>query len=169
MKSCKSLLLCGVVSTLFSCSGSSTVDNSTVKSLDLTRFLGSWYELARYDHRFERGLTHCMALYELNPDGTIKVRNRGKKDGEARESVGKAKTTQTPGLLRVSFWGPFYSDYRVLMLAPDYSYALVGSGSDKYLWILSRTPSLPEDTLSQILDEASRRGYNTSKLIWVTQ
>lgn len=167
MKSRCPLLLCVVLTTLFSCADSTTVDNSTVKAFDLHRFLGSWYELARYDHRFERGLSHCTAHYALKSDGTIEVRNQGRREGKIHESLGKAKTTAILGLLRVSFWGPFYSDYRVLMLASDYSYALVGSGSAKYLWILSRTPQLPKKTLSAILHEATRRGYDTSKLIWV--
>lgn len=144
-------------------------DNSTVKSLDLERYLGSWYEIARFDHSFERGLTNAKAYYSLNSDGTISVTNSGIKNGKAKESVGKAKLTKTVGRLRVSFFGPFYSDYRVMMLSKDYSYALVGSKSSKYLWILSRTPEIPENTLQIILDVASGRGYDTDKLIWVEQ
>lgn len=169
MKSSNFLSVCGVIVTLLSCSGANVVDNSTVKDFDLQKYLGTWYEQARYDHSFERGLTHCTAQYSLRPDGKVRVLNRGIKDGKAHESEGKAKLTKTPGLLRVSFWGPFYSDYRVLMLGPNYSYALVGSSSDKYLWILSRTPLLPEDTILKILNEATRRGYDVSKLIWVNQ
>lgn len=169
MKSSNFLSICGVLVTLLSCSGANAVDNSTVKDFDLQKYLGTWYEQARYDHSFERGLTHCTAQYSLRPDGKVSVLNRGLKNGKPRESEGKAKLTKTPGLLRVSFWGPFYSDYRVLMLGPNYSYALVGSSSDKYLWILSRTPLLPEDTILKILNEATRRGYDVSKLIWVNQ
>ena len=84
-------------------------------------------------------------------------------------SEGKAKRTEDPGILRVSFFGPFYADYRVLMLAPDYSYALVGGSSGHYLWILSRTPKLSSDTRDHILTEARQRGYETEKLIWVQQ
>lgn len=145
------------------------VDNSTVKALDLDRYLGAWYEIARFDHSFERGLTHARAFYLLNEDGTITVTNSGMKDGKPKTSVGKAKLTDTVGRLRVSFFGPFYSDYRVMMLSEDYSYALVGSKSADYLWILSRTPVVPEDVLSSIIDEATSRGYDTGKLIWVNQ
>lgn len=145
------------------------VDNSTVKSLDLERYLGSWYEIARFDHRFERGLTNAKAYYSLNTDGTISVTNCGMRNGKQKTSIGKAKLTDKAGLLRVSFFGPFYSDYRVMMLSKDYSYALVGSKSSKYLWILSRTPEIPENTLQIILDVASGRGYDTDKLIWVEQ
>lgn len=145
------------------------VDNSTVKTLDIKRYLGSWYEIARYDHSFERGLSYAHAQYALNDDGTVSVTNSGLKDGKHKISKGKAKLTDTAGLLRVSFFGPFYSDYRVMMLSEDYNYALVGSGSDKYLWILSRTPQVPSDILESILKVATERGFNTDKLIWVEQ
>lgn len=151
-----------------SCSGQK-VDNSTVSALDLGRYLGDWYEIARFDHSFERGLTHAKANYALKPDGTIAVTNSGLLNDKRKESIGKAKITDTAGMLRVSFFGPFYSDYRVMMLADDYSYALVGSKSAKYLWILSRTPALPDDVLAKILSVAVERGYDTSKLIWVEQ
>lgn len=154
-----------------SCDNSeTTVNNAVVKQeLDLNRYLGRWYEVARFDHKFERGLTHCTAEYTLKEEGKIKVVNRGKKNGKWDTAEGKAKTTSTPGLLRVSFFGPFYSDYRILMLAPDYSYALVGSGSSSYLWILCRTPELKPIDRDAILMEAQTRGYDINKLIWVDQ
>lgn len=144
-----------------------TVDNSVIDSLDVNRYLGEWYEIARYDHRFERGMENTRAIYSMRDDGMIDVINTGVKDGERKESKGKAKLTDTPALLRVSFFGPFYSDYRVMMLDADYQYALIGSGSDDYLWILSRKPSLPDTVKQQVIKEAKRRGYDTSKLIWV--
>lgn len=153
---------------LYSCS-SSDIDNSTVQSLDLDRYLGRWYEIARFDHSFERKMTHCTAVYARQPDGDIRVKNKGLKNGKWKTSNGKIKLTNEPGVLRVSFWGPFYSDYRILMLASDYSYALVGSNSDNYLWILSRTPQLKSDTLNRILNEATSRGYDTNNFIWVDQ
>ena len=151
------------------CYGQKKVNNSTVNALDLDRYLGTWYEIARFDHIFERGLVQAKAHYALNDDGRITVTNSGVSKGKPKTSIGKAKVTDTAGLLRVSFFGPFYSDYRVMMLSGDYSYALVGSGNAKYLWILSRTPELPEDVLNQILAEAASRGYDTDKLIWVEQ
>lgn len=151
-----------------SCCGQK-IDNSTVKSLDLDRYLGTWYEIARYDHSFERGLTHAKAQYSLNDDGMVTVMNSGIKNSQRKVSKGKAKLTDTQGLLRVSFFGPFYSDYRVMMLSEDYNYALIGSGNAKYLWILSRTPEVPGEVLDQILSVASGRGYDTDKLIWVDQ
>ena len=144
------------------------VDNSTVASLDPERYLGKWYEIARFDHGFERGLDFATAEYSMTNDcKSVKVVNRGIKDGKLKTSNGKAKFTGTPGLLRVSFFGPFYSDYRVMMLSDNYDYALVGSKSGKYLWILSRTKQLPVNVESKILDEATSRGYNIEDLIWV--
>jgi len=154
---------------LVGCGGQLTVDNSVIDSLDVNRYLGEWYEIARFDHSFERGLDYCKAGYTLQEDGTIEVLNTGIKNGEPKEAKGKGKLTDTPALLRVSFFGPFYSDYRVMMLDSAYQYALIGSGSDDYLWILARKPQLDENTKVAVLDEAKRRGYDTSKLIWVKQ
>ena len=146
-----------------------TVDNSVVNNFDLNRFLGSWYEIARFDHKFERGMEQTKATYILREDGKVDVLNTGMKDGKHSKAKGVAKLTDTPALLRVSFWGPFYSDYRVMLLDSDYRYALVGSGSDDYLWILSRTPQITPETQTLILAEAQKRGYDTDKLIWVNQ
>lgn len=148
---------------------SATFDNSTVPNLDIQRYMGTWYEIARFDHGFEKGLQFATANYSMRPDGKVKVVNSGYKNGERKISEGKAKTTDTPGLLRVSFFGPFYSDYRVMMITPDYNYALVGSRSKKYLWVLSRTTDMPLSVLNSILDEAKVRGYNTNRLIMVRQ
>lgn len=135
--------------------------------LDLNRYLGKWYEIARYDHKFQHGMVGCTALYSMKANGRIKVTNQGYRNGVFHESIGYAKTTKKNGVLRVSFFRPFYSDYRILMLAPDYSYALVGSNKAKYMWILSRTRTLPQDVLNTILQQATDRGYDTSKLLWV--
>lgn len=145
------------------------LDKSTVKTLDLSSYLGTWYELARFDHTFERGMQEVMAFYELRDDGKIDVVNSGIKNGKYKVAYGKAKLTDEAGVLRVSFFGPFYSDYRVLMLDDDYEYALVGGKNDKYLWILSRNPELEDEDYDKILTEASRRGYDISRLIWIDQ
>lgn len=169
MKSVMSILIAFLVGLFpYSCSGRK-IDNSTVRSLDLNRYLGDWYEIARFDHSFERGLIQAKANYSLKEDGTISVTNTGLKKGKKQIAIGKAKLTDTVGLLRVSFFGPFYSDYRVMMLSDDYNVALVGSASAKYLWILSRTPDVQDSVLSQILKEATDRGYDIEKLIWVDQ
>lgn len=151
-----------------------TIDNSTITVFDLNRYLGKWYEVARYDHAFERNLVGTTAEYSLRDDGMIKVLNSGylyTLDGKFKESVGKAKPNKNgkPGQLRVSFFGPFYSNYYILDLAPDYSYSVVGSSSPKYLWILSRTPQLKPEVQSKIVKNLQHRGYDTSKLIWVEQ
>ena len=150
------------------CSGQK-VDNSPVSSFIPDNYLGNWFEIARFDHGFERDVQFATARYTMTDKGTIKVINSGIRNGRTKTSVGKAKFTDTPGMLRVSFFGPFYSDYIVMMLADDYSYALVGSKSQNYLWILSRTPQLPERTMNAILTEARSRGYDTEKLIMVDQ
>ena len=152
------------------CSAQS-IDRTTVYSLDLKRYMGRWYEIARYDHSFERNMEHCEAFYSLEPNGKILVRNSGvdAKTGLLRTTDGKAKAGKYPGQLRVSFFAFFYSDYNILALGEDYDWALVGSKSPKYLWILSRTPSLPEHTIEHILAIARERGYDTDNLIWVRQ
>lgn len=160
--------LLGLLIPLSACE-SNQVNNTPVSALDLNRYLGSWYEIARFNHSFERGRDNCTAFYSLNDDGTIRVENTGWKDGKQKVSIGKAKTTSTPGLLRVSFFGPFYGDYRVLMIDDAYSVALIGGSNDKYLWILSRTPEIIYATQQAIVQEAQQRGYDTSKLIWVDQ
>ena len=151
------------------CVSGPKVDNAPVAALDLNRYLGEWYEIARFDHSFERGIERAKANYMLNEDGTIKVVNSGVKDGKSKTAIGKGKRTDTPALLRVSFFGPFYADYRVMKSDADYTYALVGSGGADYLWMLSRTPKLADDAKSELLVEARRRGYDTDKLIWVKQ
>ena len=147
-------------------------DNSTVKEFDLSRYLGDWYEIARYDHSFERGMDNTMAQYILQDDGKVVVLNTGWEDGKFKLAEGKAKypdPTSDPGALRVSFFWFFYSDYNVMMVDKDYQISLVGSKAQKYLWILSRTPVADPDLLQMVLQEAEKRGYDTSELIWVDQ
>jgi lipocalin len=133
--------------------------------------MGVWFEVARYDHSFERGLEQCKALYTLLPDGRIVVENSGvdSHNGKFRLSVGKAKAGDKAGQLRVSFFWFFYSDYNILALGDEYDWALVGSKSAKYLWILSRTPKLDDATRALILANAESRGYDTTRLLWVKQ
>jgi lipocalin len=165
----KKIFLMALSAMLFTGCESAKLDNSTVKSVDLSRYLGSWYEIARFDHSFERGMEYAMAHYTMRDDGKIDVLNTGIKDGRAKDAKGIAKTTNQQGLLRVSFFGPFFSDYRIMMLDENYQYVLVGGSTNRFLWILSRTPQLDEATLSLILAEADRRGYDTTRLLWVKQ
>lgn len=150
-------------------SGSASIDRTVVSGFSLNDFMGRWYEIARFDHSFERGMDYVTADYTLLEDGTVEVINRGVRDGEPQMAEGRAKTTDTPGHLRVSFFWIFYSDYNVLAMGDNGEWALIGSKSPKYLWIMSRTPRLEPDLLKKALDTASARGYDTSKLIYVEQ
>ena len=155
---------------LMSCE--SSVDTSTVDRFDLNRYLGIWYEVARYDHSFERGMDNTIAQYILQDDGTVAVINSGWKNGKYQIAEGKAKYPDpegNQGALKVSFFLFFYSEYNIMMVDENYQISLVGSKSDNYLWILSRTPVPDPDLLQMVLDEAEARGYDTSKLIWVDQ
>jgi len=160
---------------VFASAGEKALDKTTVNKLDLKRYMGKWYEIARFDHRFERGLIGSTAEYKLLPNGDVQVINRGYEGsfkGKLETAEGKAKLPDPsePGKLKVSFFLWFYGEYNVLELdSVNYSYALIGSSSDKYLWILSRTPQLPEVTKKLLLEKAQKRGYDTSKLIWVKQ
>lgn len=162
------MLMLSLVLFIAACAYSSNrkeIDRSTVKSVNLKDFMGKWYEIARFDHRFERGMTDVTATYRLLKDGKIEVINRGMRDGKPAEAIGKAKTTDTPGQLRVSFFWEFYSDYNILAMGRHGEWALIGSKSPKYLWILSRTPHIDSSTLDYIIMLAQARGYDTEKLI----
>lgn len=148
-----------------------TADMQTVAELDLERYLGTWYEIARFPHRFERGLVNVTATYNPLPDGKIEVINRGIRDGE--ESIAKGKAWRPdpnePGRLKVSFFWIFASDYKVFVLDEDYQYAMVTSSSKNYLWILARTPTLDEQVYEQLLQTARDNGFDLSQLIKVPQ
>lgn len=143
-------------------------DNSTVTSLDRDRYLGEWYEIVRKPHSFEKGMSHVKATYTLLPDGKIEVRNEGMKNGKHKVTLGKARTTDNPGQLKVTFF-LFPAEYNILYLAPDYSYSVVGGSNPKYLWILSRTPQMDATTLSTLLSQLEKRGYDLSDIIYVEQ
>ena len=114
-------------------------------------------------------MTHAKAYYEMREDGHINVTNTGLKNGKEKMATAIAKTTATSGLLRVSFFRPFYGDYRILWLDKDYHHALVGGDDADYLWLLAREPNLSDALRETLLNEAKRRGYDTSRLIWVKQ
>lgn len=156
----------------FSSAQDTEYDNSVIDDFDLSRYLGTWYEIARFDHSFERGLDNVTAEYLFRDDGMVDVINSGWKDGKFEVANGKAKQPDPltdPAHLKVSFFLFFYSDYNVMMLDDSYQVSLVGSKSPKYLWILSRTPELSDSVLDAVLEEAESRGYDTGKLIWVDQ
>jgi lipocalin len=147
------------------------INRTTVDDLDLKRYMGRWYEIARFDHSFERDMGYCEAFYAERSDGRISVTNTGinLRTGKRKTSYGKAKAGDRPGQLRVSFFWIFYSDYNILALDDDYEWALVGSKSPKYLWILSRRRHIDSTTRQHIVDIAERCGYRTQDLIWVKQ
>ncbi len=142
-----------------------------VSNFSSQKYLGKWYEIARFDYRFEKNLNNVTAEYSMNENGTIKVLNKGfdyKKD-KWKSSTGKAKFTgdKNIGALKVSFFGPFYAGYNVIDIDDDYKYALVIGKSTKYLWILSRTTTIPENIKLEFLNKAQSLGCDTTKLIWV--
>lgn len=163
-----SMLLIAI--TFISCTASKPSGVTTVEPFDGNRYMGKWYEIARLDHKFERGLTNVTAEYSLNDDGTIKVINRGfdPEKNKWNNATGKAKFVEGPnkGRLKVSFFGPFYGGYNVIAL-DDYENAMVTGNDRDYLWLLSRTPQMPEVIKQRYLAQASELGYDTDALIWV--
>ena len=168
-------ILLTILFVTFSCNGQNAmIDKTVVKELDINRYLGKWYEIARYDHRFERGLVGVTATYSFRKDGKIKVVNSGFKetlDGKRSDATGKAKIPDPniPSKLKVSFFWFFYGDYFVLELEENYQWAVIGSSSDKYLWILSRTPQMDENVYNDLLNNLTDRGYDVNNLIRVEQ
>jgi apolipoprotein D and lipocalin family protein len=148
-----------------------------VKPVDhfkLEQYLGKWYEIARLDHTFERGLIRVSANYSLRDDGGVKVINRGYsvKENKWKEIEGKAYFVGKPdqGFLKVSFFGPFYGSYIVIELDHDnYQYALVCGPDKSYLWILAREPRIKEDVKNNLIAKAAALGFETNKLIFVDQ
>jgi len=172
----KVILLLLIFSSMVECKSKQTanMDVLTVESLDLERYMGTWYEIARYDHSFERGLVGVTATYSLRSDGKITVINQGYSktlNGKLKRARGKAKQPDpgNPGKLKVSFFLFFYADYFVLELDKEYRWAVIGSSSDNYLWILSRTPVMDKELINNILKKIENRGYDTDRLIWVRQ
>lgn len=144
-----------------------------VTPFDVKKYSGKWYEIARLDFKYERNLNNTTATYSLNDNdnGNIKVINRGFniKTKEQKEATGKAKFVDSPdeAKLKVSFFGPFYSGYNVIALDPEYKYALIAGESLKYLWLLSRETTMPENIKQDYLEKAKAIGYNTDDLVWV--
>lgn len=141
-----------------------------VDNFNAARYLGTWYEIARLDHSFEKGLKEVTATYTQAEDGSITVVNQGvKEDGKASRAVGKAYLVDQPniGRLKVSFFGPFYSGYNIIALDHDgYQYAMVCGNSFSYFWILSRKPVLEKDILDKLLAQAKALGVQTETLIY---
>lgn len=143
-----------------------------VRNFDSQRYLGTWYEIARLEHSFEKGLDNITASYSLRDDGGIRVLNRGydRQKGEWRMAEGKAYPMQSPdlGYLKVSFFGPFYGSYVVFGLDEvGYQYSFVTGPDRSYLWLLSRTPHIEDEILSKFIKKADELGFDTDKLIFV--
>jgi len=141
----------------------------TVEHVDIERYMGTWFEIAKLPQSFEKGLVGITATYSILPNGKVRVVNRGyKRDftGKARTAVGKAVVVdaKTNAKLKVSFFWPFTGDYWILELGKDYEYAVVGDESRKYLWILSRTPQMDESTYNDLVKRAQTKGFDVSKL-----
>jgi apolipoprotein D and lipocalin family protein len=152
-----------------------TPDNvNPVDNFRLEKYLGKWYEIARLDHSFERGLTRVTADYSLRDDGSVRVLNRGysEKENKWKEAEGKAYFVQRTdqGYLKVSFFGPFYGSYIVFELDHEnYQYSLVSGPDKSYLWILARSPEIKKDLKERLIAKAAAMGFDTSKLIFVEQ
>jgi len=141
-----------------------------VRGFDLDRYTGLWHEVARIDHSFQRGLTRASATYTRNPDNTVKVVNRGYDPlrREWKEAEGTAYFVDDPtrAALKVSFFGPFYGGYNVVALDENYQWAMVVGSSKDYVWILSRTPSLPGHVQDHLLERARAMGIDVGRLHW---
>ena len=145
-----------------------------VKNFDLNKYLGKWYEIARLDHSFERGLSQVSAEYSLRDNGGVSVINRGfsEKDNAWQEAEGKAYFVgeDNEGYLKVSFFGPFYGSYVVFELEEaGYQYAFVSGPNTDYLWLLSRSPTVPAEVIEKFITLSKARGFNTDELIFVKQ
>lgn len=156
---------------LNSCSVGIPKGATAISNFNSEKYLGKWYEIARFDYRFERDMDNVTANYSMNPDGTIKVQNRGynyvKK--EWKESIGEARfvNDKSEARLKVSFFKPIWAGYNVIDIDDHYQYTLVVGNSTKYIWILSRTKDIPNSIRERFLEKAKKIGYNTDELIWV--
>ncbi|CAM3586506.1 Outer membrane lipoprotein Blc precursor [Vibrio aerogenes CECT 7868] len=159
-------LLCG-------CTGMPDSVNP-VQGFDLNRYLGTWYEIARLDHSFEKGLEKVTATYRLRDDGGVSVLNKGYSPEKNvwNEAEGRAYFVQSAdiGYLKVSFFGPFFGSYIVFGLDHEqYQYAFVSGPDLSYLWLLSRTPHISPEVKQAFVKKSQQLGFDTSKLIWVQQ
>ena len=171
MKHTKIILLVVIAFFITACTGKPD-GMVAVKNFELDRYLGKWYEIARLDHSFERGLDNITAVYSLRDDGGVEVINSGYsiEDNEWRQAEGKAYFVDdtNSGHLKVSFFGPFYGSYIIFeMDMKDYQHAFISGPSTSYLWLLSRTPQVSPEIIDQFKKRAAEFGFDTSKLIFV--
>lgn len=168
----KLLYVCVLSICMISCAG--LPENiEPVSDFELDKYMGKWYEIARLDHRFERGLDQVTAIYSINDDGTVRVANRGfsSRSNQWEDAVGKAKfvSDSNTGHLEVSFFGPFYGSYIIFELDKDnYQYSFI-TASKNYLWFLSRTPTVSDELKDRFIRTVQAYGYNVEDLIFVNQ
>ena len=152
-------------------SGNPSNDLPTVEKVDLDRYAGLWYEIARLPNSFEKDLQCVTAEYTLKPNGKVEVLNKGfsTKKGAFKSSKGRAwvPDDKYPGRLKVSFFWPFAGNYYIIVLDPEYKYALVGDPSREYLWVLSRDKELDKDIYAKLLSKARNHGFDTDKVLRV--
>ena len=155
-----------VVGTWTGCTSvGSSRDIPVVRNFEVARYLGTWHEIARLPKWFERDLRRVTATYELD-GGTLKITNRGFRDGKEKvaTAVGHFAGTANEGAFRVSFFRPFYGDYRIIWLSPEYDLALVTGDDRSSLWILARTAEIPSGKLDLLVEQAARWGFDVSQL-----
>ncbi len=166
-------LLLAALLALAGCATAPPAGLTPVTPFDVNRYAGKWYEIARMDHSFERGLSDVSARYTVQPDGSVQVINRGFDVSRQawKEAVGKALFTgdASRGALKVSFFGPFYGGYNVIALDPDYRWSLVVGPDLGYVWILARDKQLTPEVREQVLAQARKAGIDVDRLIWVAQ
>ncbi len=151
--------------------GNSTASIPAVKNFQMDRYLGRWYEIARLPHTYEKGMTKVYAEYSLQENGRLSVLNTGTRDGKIKTIRGTARMKGAPdsGELEVSFFRPFWGEYKIFYLNDDYTIAMVTSSTDAYFWLLARTPELPQGKLDSLLENARQYGFATEKLIFPQQ
>ncbi|HVE86554.1 MAG TPA: lipocalin family protein [Myxococcales bacterium] len=170
-------LVCGLLAAGCATSTTARLDLpplQTVPRVDLSRYTGTWYEIASFPQGFQRGCTATTATYSLRDDGDIAVLNRcrqGRVDGREQSATGRVRVVDpsTNAKLEVSFFGPFWGDYWVIDLGPSYEYAVVGHPSRDYLWILSRQPTMDPERYEEILRRLEAKGYQTARLVRTVQ
>jgi len=166
------VFILGVISFLQGCSLATPAGIKPVTGFDVNQYLGRWYEIARLDNRFQRGLEQVTATYSLRRDGSICVENAGwdVQKRQQKKVIGKAKfvSAKQMGHLKVSFWGPFYSSYVIFHLEADYSVAMVCGASKDYCWILAKTPVLSAEDLAKYRKIAEENGFTVERFIYTS-
>lgn len=167
----RNIMMIAILSSMLSACTGLPKDIQPVDNFELSRYLGQWYEIARLDHSFERGLSDISATYSLRDDGGVRVLNKGYSDEmqDWKTAEGKAYFVEDSdtGHLKVSFFGPFYGSYVVFNLDENYEHAFITSYNKDYLWYLSRTPEVSKQSKQNFVEAARSKGFDVDALIWV--